>query len=93
MTEDQWIESYRPLPHPKGANHGFEINGECCLIDTDEADIISAVPPKHLWTLLENDEGDLLVAAGDHRVNRIGYLNTRFPWKTGKEITTAEGVD
>lgn len=93
MTEDDWINRYEPIPHPKGAAHGFEIDGQCCLIDGDEEEILNKIPEKHLWTLLENNEGDLYIAAGFHRVNRVGHLNTRFPWKTGRETTEAEGVD
>jgi len=93
MTEEEWIQTYRPKPHPEGESHGFEIDGECCLIEPSEGRILSGIPERFLWTLLENDDGDLYIAAGNHRVNRIGYLQSTLPWHTGDEATSPEGID
>jgi hypothetical protein len=93
MTEEEWIHTYRPKPHPDGESHGFEIDGECCLIEPSEEHILAHIPERFLWTLLENDDGNLSIAAGNHRVKRIGYLQTSFPWHSGHETTESEGVD
>jgi hypothetical protein len=93
MTEEEWIQTYRPKAHPEEESHGFEVDGECCLIEPSESRILAHIPERFLWTLLEGDDGNLFIAAGNHRVGRIGYLETVFPWNTGREVTEPEGVD
>ena len=45
--------------------------------------------PKTVWTVVdcdqhENDSG-LIITAGFHWVNRVGYVLTKKPWTTGFE--------
>ena len=56
MTIDEWTQEYKPMPHPTGEEHGFEVDGKACLIETYEGAVLQRLPHKHLWTLLENDE-------------------------------------
>lgn len=87
MTQEEWAETYEPMPHPAGEDHGYEIDGRCCMIEPSEKAIISRIPQKHLWTIIEDETGGQVIVAGFQTVNRIGYLQTRVPWDTGDEMT------
>jgi surface polysaccharide O-acyltransferase-like enzyme len=39
---------------------------------------------KRVWTVLDCD-GELIIAAGFHFVNRMGYIITEKEWTTGEE--------
>lgn len=93
MTEQEWTEKYEPLPHPEGECHGFEVDGECCLIEPSETHILSEIEPNRIWSLVEDDLGNMIVHAGMLRVNVIGYLHTRSPWVTGDEHTESDEED
>ena len=36
---------------------------------------------KNIWTIVDGDDGDLLIIAGFHIVNRFGYLITDEEWE------------
>jgi hypothetical protein len=40
---------------------------------------------KHVWTIIEGDDGEFHAMPGVHVVNRFGYLVTERPWETGEE--------
>jgi len=93
MTIDRWIQEYKPVQHPTGDEHGFEVDGKSCLIETYEGNVLERLPHNKLWTLVENDEGDMIILAGLHRVNAVGYLQTEEPWETGDETTHPDPED
>lgn len=35
---------------------------------------------KHIWTIVEGDDGDLYAIPGYHIVNHVGYIVTVKPW-------------
>ncbi len=36
---------------------------------------------KHIWTIVDNEDGELIIIAGLHFVNRLGYLITAEAWE------------
>jgi hypothetical protein len=92
MTIDDWIEEYIPMPHPTGKDHGFEVDGKSCLIETYETDILQMLPPENTWSLVDT-EGEFVIVAGLRRVNVIGYLYSQEPWETGDEMTEPDHED
>lgn len=80
ITEDQWIETYKPLPAPSG-DGGFDFGDGSTLLDwTKPADIaiLDAADPTCVWTVVDGDNGPAIVC-GRHFVNRIGYIVTEVP--------------
>jgi len=41
--------------------------------------------PKTVWTVVEDDEGELIIIAGFHYVNRMLYFISEEEWKTEDE--------
>lgn len=52
-----------------------------CLFETfgAEFDFVRQQDPRCVWTLLDTDEGALVLASGLHFVNRLGYLVSTVP--------------
>jgi len=84
LTYEEWVEKYSPIQDTFGDTLLFETFGKDLVA-------IRLAKPKHVWTIIDTDEEDEYgfpkeyVIAGIHLVNRINYLLTRVPWKTGKE--------
>lgn len=82
IPQEDWFDlHYEPVAHPK------TITGNEYLLETFGADLdlIQKTDKTHVWTLTETEEGNMGIQAGMHTINRIGYLTTKRPWKTGKE--------
>ena len=59
----------------------------------DEYDYVREVAekePKRVWTLVDGDNGELVIIAGWHFVNRMNYVITEKPWLTGAEYVDDE---
>lgn len=54
-------------------------------IDYDRAQQLGASADRHLWTVVEGDEGHLYVTAGWAYVNRFEYLITKEEWHSADE--------
>lgn len=82
ITEETFDDCY-PLitnhlnPH---ASWGFGDTGGC-LFETygPELEFVRSQDPRHVWTLVDGDDGDQYVISGFHWVNRIGYLISIVP--------------
>lgn len=80
ISEDEWVETYRPLPAPIPGS-GFDFGSGCTLIDGHrplETQALIAADDACVWTVVDGDEGTAIVA-GRHLVNRIGYIITEVP--------------
>lgn len=92
---DQWFDVFLPIanfsPSACGPSHsdgdveflfGFETYGK------DLAHVIKVAKgtPNHVWTLIEEDNGSLVLIAGYHVVNRLAYLITENPWTNPKQF-------
>lgn len=78
FTIDDWEEKYKPLPNPrKDEQDGFDH----ILFDThleSDLDVLKGYDPKRIWTLLESDEG-MVIVHGFRWVNRMAYLISQLP--------------
>lgn len=92
---DQWFDLFLPIANFSssacGPSHsdgdveflfGFETYGK------DLAHVIKVAKdtPNHVWTLVEEDNGSLVLRAGYHVVNRLAYLITENPWINPKQF-------
>ena len=67
------IDDYVPL-FREDCSMAFETYGE-------DLDFVKSQNPNHVWTLMDDDYGKLVVVAGYHFVNRVHYIITLKPWK------------
>ena len=63
MTEDQWIETYKPLPNHIDNTRGYSIDNQCILFETygPEYEYVANIAkskPDHVWTYMDDDNGD-----------------------------------
>ncbi len=63
---------YTPVVNEKTGAEYFETYGE-------ELAVVKRANPKHIWTVVEGDEGKLIVIPGFHVVNRFLYILTEEP--------------
>ena len=70
-----WAEKYKPIKN-KFSKHDeimFETYG-------DEVEFVQAQDPRYVWTSVQGDMSDLIVA-GYAYVNRLSYYVTEIPWE------------
>lgn len=80
LTEDMFAERF-----PLVTNHLDDGAGwDGCLFETfgAELEFVRQQSPAMVWTLVENDD-ELSVLSGIHRVNRLGYLVSAVPVPDG----------
>jgi hypothetical protein len=56
-----------------------------CLFETygPEWRHVKALPPTCVWTIMNAEDGGILIASGRHFVNRLGYLVSKVPVPDG----------
>lgn len=81
LHEDTFIERFRPRVNLLNPNATFDLGYGGCLFETygAELDFIRAQDPKLVWTVVDGDEGQLVIESGFHIVNRLGYLVATAP--------------
>ena len=81
LDEDQFVERFGPRPNHLDLTAGFDCGEGGCLFACagKELRYVLAQKPSNVWTLLEGDEGQLVIESGMHIVNRLGYLITERP--------------
>ena len=77
---DVWVEKFKPINNhldkyatAENPTKMFETYGE-------EVEFVQAQDPRYVWTNVQGDMSDLLVA-GYHYVNRLGYYVTEVAWE------------
>jgi len=71
-----WAEKFKPIKnhfHSDPDEEMFETYGV-------EVEYVRNYDPRYIWTNIQGDESDLLVA-GYHYVNRLGYYLSEVPWE------------
>jgi hypothetical protein len=70
-----WANKFKPV------NNQFVSDPDQQVFDThgQEGEYIKTVDNKYVWTWVQGDLSDLIVA-GYHYVNRLGYYVTEVPW-------------
>ena len=81
LNEDRWIEEYKPKPAPRQGN-GFDFGKGCTLVtgyNDNDLEYLDACDPRTIWTVVDDGESTA-ITAGNHSVNRMGYIVTEKPW-------------
>ena len=78
MTEDEWLETYKPKTNHLDSNASW--NGTMFETYGEEVEFVQSTPDNFVWTLLEGDEGQTLISNGYSFVNRLGYFICEVPW-------------
>lgn len=81
---DAWMTKYKPIKNYLEDNaaydgHMFETYGK-------EAEEVKNHPATKVWTLVSDDNGDTVIVAGWHYVNRLGYFITEEEWESENEV-------
>lgn len=70
-------------PNHLNASAGWALGdaGGGCLFEThgEEFAFVMRQDPRTVWTLLDGDDGDMVLVNGLHFVNRVGYLVSTIP--------------
>ncbi len=84
MTEilgwSAWADKYKPIPNKFSndpSNVTYETYGE-------EVEYVKSMHPNFIWTNVQGDECDLIVA-GYAYVNRLSYYITENPWENEED--------
>jgi hypothetical protein len=84
MTEilghSAWTEKYKPIPN-KFSKYPNEMMYETY---GEEVEYIQSLDPRYVWTNVQGDECDLIVA-GYAYVNRLAYYVTEVPWENEED--------
>lgn len=81
MTYDQWFVDHKPIVNPylsEGDFHAYK--GRMFETYGPEVVLVSLVEEHHVWTLIDGED-TMVIVAGRHFVNRLGYFVTVEPWK------------
>jgi hypothetical protein len=75
-----WADKYKPIPNK------FSKQPDDIIFETygEEVEFIQAQDPKYVWTNVQGDECDLIVA-GYAYVNRLSYYITEIPWENEED--------
>lgn len=73
---NEWETKFKPIK-----NH-FRNDPDETMFETygEEVDFVVKADNKYVWTYLQGDMSDLIVA-GYHYVNRLGYYISSIPWE------------
>ena len=74
---DKWAEKFKPIKNHFRVN---DPNEEMFETYGEEVQFVCDYDSKYVWTYLQGDMSDLVVA-GYHYVNRLGYYITEIPWE------------
>jgi hypothetical protein len=75
-----FVDKYKPIPN-KFSKHKelmYETYGE-------EVEYVKTIDPRYVWTNVQGDECDLIVA-GYAYVNRLSYYITEVPWTNDADM-------
>lgn len=68
------IEDFKPI------NNKFRPEEQMFETFGKELEFVRDQPENKIWTLMDDDDGNLVITTGFHTVNRVGYYITELPW-------------
>jgi hypothetical protein len=89
LTLDTFIDRFQPLPNPVTPNAPYDFgNAKGCLLETYGPDweFLRTFDRHRIWTLIDNNAGDLFLLSGLRWVNRLGFIITENPWPANATI-------
>lgn len=97
MDYDSWEERFKPIKNmvdgnaPYGGVMWESYGAQLCYVLMVANGHAGRAGCRKVWTLVENDDGDLVICDGYHLCNRVGYFITEKPSAAGVqyEITGA----
>jgi hypothetical protein len=87
ISDEVFFDVYQPIENHLTDDTSW--NGTMFETYGEDVEFVSKVckeNPKRIWTLVEKLNGNLVVIAGMHFVNRMGYFITKKDWVTGEEF-------
>ena len=84
MTEPEFEQRYRPIDH---RTLGSESEDWC------DGEHLKGVEEERIWTVTEGDDGSGWINPGILVVNRLNFVVTDRPWKTGQEVAMLWDAD
>lgn len=91
LSFDKWEATFKPIQNHLNENAPwggimFETYGpELAQVLVYANGHMSRASRRKVWTLVEGDDGDLVICEGYHLCNRIGYFITEKPAKAGQQ--------
>lgn len=78
IHERDFLDRFTPKRNHLNLDASFDMGDGGCLFETSgkELAFVLAQNPRAVWTLVDSDEGEVLLTSGLHLVNRIGYVVT-----------------
>jgi hypothetical protein len=75
-----WADKYKPITNK------FSKQPDDIIFETygEEVEFVQAQDPRYVWTNVQGDECDLIVA-GYAYVNRLSYYITEIPWENEED--------
>jgi hypothetical protein len=97
LTEEQWFDTYKPIPNHLDENASFNDGDNGYMFETygDELEFVKAQDSNRIWTYSDGDNGGTYISDGYHVVNRIGYFITTVPYNDSQyyQIQLVVGSD
>jgi hypothetical protein len=79
-TMEEFDETFKPIDDQHDQTWQFESKNEA----TKEAEKLSKEHPyRHIWTVVDGDDGSLVAINGYHLCNRLFYIVCETPWGEG----------
>lgn len=89
LTENQFIARYRPEQTPDGGYY----RQRDWTVPEDLLEIIAADERGCLWTAMDDDGGEFMIASGKHFVNRLYYIITESALEDPSWAATVQDPD
>lgn len=89
IPESEFFGRFTSRPNHLDKQASFDLGEGGCLFATSgkEMAFVLAQHPRCIWTLVDGDEGQVLLVSGLHIVNRIGYIVTAEPAEADTDYT------
>lgn len=89
IDEAEFFTRFTPKPNHLDKHATFDSGEGGCLFAATgkELKYVLAQNPRCIWTLVDGDDGQILLISGLHLVNRLGYLVTREPADADSDYT------
>ncbi len=81
IDEDTFIARFGPRPNHLDLNASFDFGNGGCLFSArgPEWTHVLSQDRQRVWTVLDGDEGCIVIESGLHYVNRLGFIVTTEP--------------
>ncbi len=94
MTEEEWFETYKPIPNHLDENASFNDGEHGYMFETygDEVEFVKAQDENRIWMYGDGDDGGSYIWSGWGFVNRLGYFITEVPFPDDTTIQVQVSV-